>query len=130
MSIRTDRVGETIREVVAEAIRNLADPGLEVVSITGCDVTADLAYARVFFSTLHDDDAERAGAQGALDRARGRLQAQVARSLHTRRTPKLSFHVDESIVQGDRIEQILASLDIPDETPPGTGDFDDESSDV
>ena len=39
-------------EVVAEELERMNDPRLELVTFTGVDVSRDLAYATVYYSTL------------------------------------------------------------------------------
>lgn len=109
MSLRAERVGETIRSILAVEILDLTDPRLELVAITGVDVTPDLAHATAYFDVLGDDDAQLA-AQRALDGATRRLQQSVARSLETRRTPKLAFSPDHGITAGERIDARLREL--------------------
>lgn len=109
MTLRTDRVGEAIREVIAAAVADLTDPRLGLVSITGVDVAPDMANAVVYFSTFGDDDGiEATGA--ALTAAAGRLQRAVAREVRLKRTPRLRFEVDHGIVEGERIDAVLREL--------------------
>ena len=49
---RTVRLGELLREVVAEELERVDDPRLELVSITTVDVDADLNRAIVYFDSL------------------------------------------------------------------------------
>lgn len=109
MTLRTDRVGEAIREVLAAAVADLTDPRLGLVSITGVDVAPDLANAVVYYSTYGDDAAiEATGA--ALSHAGGRLQRAVARGVRLKRTPRLTFEVDHGIVEGEKIDAVLREL--------------------
>lgn len=108
MTLRTDRVGEVVREVLAEEIVRLTDPGLGFLTITGVDVTPDLAHALVFFSVF--DSEERDATARALARARPRLQARLGASLRLKRTPELRFAPDVGIEAGERIDAILRDL--------------------
>ena len=49
----------------------------------------------------------RARSLRALERAHGVLQARIARELHLKRTPQLSFHYDETLDQAMRLEQLI-----------------------
>lgn len=109
MTLRTDRVGEAIREVIATAVADLTDPRLGLVSITGVDVAPDFANAVVYYSTLGDDATiEATGA--ALTHAGGRLQRAVAAGMRLKRTPHLTFEVDHGILEGEKIDAALREL--------------------
>ena len=66
---RTARLNESLLEVLAEELERLSDPRLELVTITGVDVTRDLSHAKVFFSTL---GAETTDTTGNVARCRAR----------------------------------------------------------
>lgn len=109
MTLRTERVGEAIREVIAAAVADLTDPRLGLVTITGVDVAPDLANAVVYYSTLGDEEGlEATGA--ALTNAAGRLQRAVAHEVRLKRTPRLRFEADHGIVEGERIDAILRDI--------------------
>ena len=109
MTLRAERIGETIRSILAVELLELTDPRLEMVTVTGVDVTPDLAHASVWFDVLGGEEA-RTGAQRALDGATRRLQQVVARGLHARRTPKLTFAPDHGIAAGERLDATLREL--------------------
>lgn len=112
--MRTERVGQSIREVLAEEIARLEDPGLGLVSITNVRVSGDLRHATVFFSVL-DPNTDVESTADALRRARKRLQSSIGSQLRMKRTPVLSFELDEAVIVGERIDRILRDL-------PETGD--------
>ncbi len=112
---RTARLNEAVLEVVAEELERMNDPRLELVTITGVDVTRDLAYATVYYSTLgattagaSDNFSDDAGV--ALNNAAPHLRSVVGRQLRIRQVPKLTFKVDPGIVSGQRIEEILREI--------------------
>ncbi len=125
MTLRAERIGETIRSILAVELLELTDPRLEMVTVTGVDVTPDLAHASVWFDVLGGEEA-RVGAQRALDGATRRLQQAVARGLHARRTPKLTFAPDHGIAAGERLDATLRELRssgiLDDTTGDGPGD--------
>jgi ribosome-binding factor A len=112
---RTERVGEEIREVVADLIaRELKDPRIGFVTITRADVTADLASARVYVSVLGDQRQRQASLQG-LARAAGFVRRELGRRLRLRRAPEVTFVYDRGIEATERVAQLLA------EAPPDQG---------
>src|SRR5437016_4254349 len=103
---RLDRVNESLREVLADALERIDDDRLELVTVTGVRVDRDLRYARVWFDTL----GSREEVAGALAEYRVRLQAAVGRQLRLKHTPELTFDPDPAIATGTRVEEILREL--------------------
>jgi len=106
---RARRVGDRIREELAEILRReVHDPALEMVTVTGVDVDRELAYATIYVTTI---DPERRGEvlQG-FERARGFLRSALAARVPLRTFPRLRFRYDTSVDQGARIESLLHEL--------------------
>lgn len=106
-SPRGRRVDQALRAELARALPGLADPRLEMVSITDVRATHDLREAVVHVSVL-GDEARRARALAGLESARGFLQGRVA-TLGYKHTPQLRFAYDTALEQGLRINEILAA---------------------
>jgi phosphoesterase RecJ-like protein len=120
---RMRRVNMVLREVLAEGVEALEDPGLGFVTITSVRATSDLSQATVYVSVLGSEK-RRARSLRALDRAHGVLQSRVARELHFKRTPQLSFHYDETIDQAMRLEELISrEQEPPVEAFPGMTDI-------
>lgn len=109
-SQRADRVGQAIRDELSQLLtRHVHDPGIGFITLTRVKVSPDLQAARVYYTTLGDEQAQRETAK-ALKRASPFLRRQLGQRIRLRRVPELEFFYDESIAQGDRIEQILQEL--------------------
>jgi ribosome-binding factor A len=121
------RVNESVRAVVAEAVGDLKDPRIGLVTVTSVDVTPDLSEARVFVSVLGSEKKRRATLAG-LESARGVLQARINRELNLRKTPTLSFAYDESVERGVRMSALIDELaaELPDRPPEDEPDADDQ----
>jgi ribosome-binding factor A len=118
------RVNEAVRAVVAEAVGELQDPRIGLVTITGVEVSPDLREGRVFVSVLGGERKRRATLAG-LESAHGVLQARLARELRLKRTPQLSFEYDPSVERGMRMSTLideLAAEGARDDTPGDGGD--------
>jgi ribosome-binding factor A len=104
-------VGETIRQVVADALTRgeLRDPRIGLVTVTRVDVSGDLSHARVYVSP-QGDDAERIRALEGLRSASGFLRSMVAKVLTTRSVPELHVELDRGLQHAQRIDQLLAEL--------------------
>ena len=107
-SARMRRVDEAIREVLADAIaKHVKDPRVGFVTVTDVDTSPDLRHARVFISAMGDDDERNATLDGLVS-AHGILQRRIAEELRLKRTPALSFELDETVARAARLEQLLA----------------------
>lgn len=106
---RSERVGELLRQIIAEELDRIDDERLAEVAITGVEVDNELMKAVVYYDAL-DEDAEHAA---ALEEHRRRLKSAIGSQARLRRTPELVFDADPSISTGSRIDEILAGLEIP-----------------
>lgn len=110
-SFRSHRVGDLLRDELSAILsREMEDPRLGLVSVTGVEMSSDLKVANVYLSAV-DPDADVEGMIRVLERARGFLRNQLKRrKLGLRHLPELRFHHDDSIERGSRIEHILREL--------------------
>lgn len=106
MTERRRRVNEAVKQVLSEAVRELKDPRVGFVTVTGTEVTTDMAYATVYVSVLGDEK-KRERTLAGLAAAHGFLQSRVARELKLRRTPRLTFEYDASVETGVRMSQLI-----------------------
>ena len=107
---RPQKVAEQIRIELSELLaRDVHDPGIGFITLTKVSVTPDLQLARVYYTSLGDEKAQRETAK-ALARAMPFLRRQIGARIRLRRVPELTFFFDESIGHTDRIEQILQDL--------------------
>ncbi|MFZ4454196.1 30S ribosome-binding factor RbfA [Salibacterium aidingense] len=109
-NVRADRVGEQIKKELADILsREVKDPRVQFVTVTGVDVTGDLQQARVFITVLGEED-DKEETLKALQKARGFIRSEIGNRIHLRKTPEISFAFDESIDYGNRIERLLKEL--------------------
>jgi ribosome-binding factor A len=103
------RVNESVRQVLAEAVPELKDPRIGLVTVTGVNTTPDLHHATVFVSVLGSDRKRRESLRG-LEAAHGLLQSRLARELRMKRTPQLTFEYDPSVERGVRMSRLIDEL--------------------
>ena len=106
---RTARVNEVVRESLADELGRMSDPRLEMVTITGVEVSSDVRYADVYYSRFGTPE-EAEGSAAALTSATPRLRSVLGREVRLKFVPELRFHVDESIAAGQRIEAVIKSI--------------------
>ena len=98
MSRRTERLGSTIRDELAQMIlRDLSDPRLTgLPSITRVQVSEDLSIADVFV-TIMGTPGQQTAALNALRHSAGLMRTKLTKALPMRTTPYLKFHADENL---------------------------------
>ncbi len=112
---RAQRVADQIQRDLASLIQfEIDDPRIGMVSVTGVEVSSDLAHAKVFVTSLAGGNAaqEPSGkaekeSTAALNGAAGYLRSLLARRLQLRTVPKLSFHYDASIERGRQLDELI-----------------------
>jgi len=111
---RTDRISETIREIVATQLERLGDERVELVTVTGVTVDNDLNVAKIFYSALVAESENRLDeVPEALAELRWPIQQIVNRSIRARKTPQIEFHTDEVLAAALRIDDILNNRVFP-----------------
>ena len=113
---RQGRINEEIQKEMTSILRKVKDPRVSeaFISVTAADCTADLKYAKIYYSALTGDQKEIAK---GLKAATGFIRRELARSLNLRITPELTFYNDSSISYGAHIASILEGLEISPEEP-------------
>ena len=116
---RQHRVGDAARQEICEILRDVKDPRVSgaFITVTAVEVTPDLKYAKVFYSTLSDNatpEEEKELRQG-LRSAAGYVRSQLAQRLNLRITPELTFIKDESLKRGVDIAAKINDLEFHDD---------------
>jgi ribosome-binding factor A len=109
MSGRMRRVNESVRAVVAEAIGELKDPRIGLVTVTGVSVSPDLHEGTVYVSVLGNEK-KRLATLAGLESAHAVVQARLARELRMKRTPHLTFEYDPSVEHGVKMTKLIDEL--------------------
>ena len=111
MSVRQEKIQEQLVQELSEMIRReLRDPRLGFVTLTGAEITRDLRHAKVFVSVMGDEEARKQSLK-ALNSASGMLRGEFARRAHLRVAPEMEFRFDEGIERGQRIFELLHSVE-------------------
>ena len=110
---RMRRVDEVLKREISSTIeKELAGEFKALVTITRVKTAPDLRHAKVFVSVL-GSEAQHLEALEALRHYRHELQHQIARRVTLKFTPVLSFELDRTPEEADRILSIIDELDIP-----------------
>ena len=110
MTTRQDRVSDLIKDEVSRLLlRDVRDPRIGFVTITGVSVSPDLRNARVFVSVLGEPAARDASIE-ALNSAAGFFRRRLFRNLGLRYPPSIEFRLDDSLDRGERIDRALRRI--------------------
>ncbi len=104
---RLRKIESELQRVLAELIaREVKDPRVGNVTITGVRLAADMGVAKVFyapFASAHPQEAVQAG----LTRAAGFLRGEAGRRLGLRHAPRLDFVFDDTTEKAARLTGII-----------------------
>ena len=111
---RQGRINDEFQKEVAMILREVKDPRVSgaFISVTGAEVTPDLKYAKVYYSSLMGDKKEiRMGLRSSA----GFIRGQIAKRMNLRITPEITFVEDGSIEYGAKISKILEGITFSDD---------------
>jgi ribosome-binding factor A len=104
---RSLRVADQIQRELAEIIRTeLKDPRVAMITLTGVEVTADYAHAKVFY-TLMGTAEQRTETEAGLKKAGGFLRSQIAHRIKLHTAPQLHFVYDASVERGFELSRLI-----------------------
>ena len=93
------------RELALLVQREVRDPRLGMITLSGVKVSRDLAFADVYFTMLGCADSQ--AAEALLNETAGFLRAGLAQALKVRTTPRLRFHFDKTLETGIKVSQAI-----------------------
>jgi len=110
-NLRHERVRELLKREIGEAIRReFHVNAVGLITVNDVEVGGDLKSAVVFISILGNAEQQKRALQ-VLEEHRIRIQGLVGRAVVLKFTPTLKFVVDDSIVRGNRVLQIIEELE-------------------
>ena len=122
---RVERVTDRIQEEVSDLLlKQIRDPRIDFVTVTGVKISPDLELATVYVSVLGDAEASQ-NALKALEGAAGYVRRQLAIRLGMRTTPAVRFALDESWERGAKVDALLDRL--RNEEPPAASSDDEDT---
>ena len=106
MADRTQRIQTIIKKNISEIIQfELKNPRIGFVTVSDVIVSKDFSYAKVYVSFLgskypHQNLEE-------LNKTKGYVRSSLAKKLDIRKTPEITFLLDESYTKSERLEEVL-----------------------
>ncbi|MBQ4766980.1 30S ribosome-binding factor RbfA [Pectobacterium versatile] len=109
---RTQRVAQEMQKEIAIIIqREVKDPRIGMATVSGVEVSRDLAYAKVFVTFLNDNEPEQIQiAVKALQDASGFIRKLIGKAMRLRVVPELTFSYDNSLVEGMRMSNLVTNV--------------------
>lgn len=102
------RVADQLQRELAEQIqREVKDPRIGLVTLTGVDLTPDYAVATVWFTVFPSDEETIARTEEGLKRAATFLRGRVGRALRIHTSPELRFTIDRSVERGVAMSRLI-----------------------
>ena len=109
MNLKIERLESTfVKEISRILMEEVKDEDIKFVTITDCDITNDLSYAKVYFTVL--DMTRKADTIKALNHAKSFIRGQLSKRVEMRHTPELTFIFDESIEYGKQFDNIIDKI--------------------
>jgi len=107
---RAVRVGDLIlREIAFLLLKEVKDPRVQGVTLTGIRLSNDLKRAKIFYSVVGDQrKIERA--QTGLNSAKGFIKREIGIKMELRYVPEISFLHDPSLEAGSHMERLFGKI--------------------
>ncbi len=99
---------ELVRTISETLLLETNDEFLKTITITGADISHDLSYAKIYFTSILEKDKKEL--EKEMEESSTFIRKFVAEKMDLRQTPKLKFIYDESIEYGNKIEHILNEI--------------------
>jgi ribosome-binding factor A len=110
MSRRLNRVEEACHEVLSEVLqKEVKDPRVGFVTITGVKLSPDLMHCRVYVSVLGDDDEVKRSMEG-LQSAKGYMRSELGKHLRIKYLPEIDFALDSAGAEALRLAGIMRQV--------------------
>lgn len=112
-------IQKDLSEIFQRDVRHLI--GNAFVTVTGVEVSPDLGFAKIFISLMMVEDKKRF--MTTLDNHKKEIRKALGNKIgkQVRIVPEIAFFLDETQDQAQKIEDLLAGLDIPPEEQEDSG---------
>ncbi len=109
MNVKIERINHMIMEEVSKILMlEIKDENIKFVTVTDCDTSNDLSYAKIYVTVLEEDKKEET--LKALNKASSFIRSELAKRIEIRNIPELKFYYDESISYGEKIDKIIDKI--------------------
>ncbi len=107
MTQKQKKASELMRQEISLTIlREVKDPRLGFVTVTRCEVSADLSYCKVYVTVLGDEET-KARNLALLSGAADFIRVCISKRVRMRQVPALDFRQDTSIDETVRLFELM-----------------------
>lgn len=120
---RTDRVSQQVHKEIASILNQEFKhqaPDLCMVTVSGVEISRDLAHAKVYVTFLEMDEEKVKASMALLEEGKSFVRGLLSRRVRMRNTPALKFIQDRSITEGMRISNIVSQVTREEEAKRGS----------
>lgn len=95
-------IGKNITEIIQFEVKN---PHIGFCTVSEVEVSPDFSYAKVFVSFLGAKYPKQNLEE--LNKTKGYIRSSLARKIDIRKTPEISFYLDETFEKTKHLDEIL-----------------------
>jgi len=109
MSVKIERLNDQFQKEISIIIQTeVKNQDIKFVTITGCEITNDLSFCKVYFTVF--DTTKKESTLKALNGAKSFIRGKLSQRIEIRHTPELKFIYDDSIDYGNKIEKLIEQI--------------------
>ena len=110
MAVKKEKMNGILQRELTDIIsKEVKNPQVGFITITGVEVTGDFSLAKVYVTFLGQGYRKKHGLE-ALEKSKGFIRSMLASRLTIRRVPELKFIYDSSLDYGDKIESLIKEI--------------------
>ncbi|MDG2228850.1 MAG: 30S ribosome-binding factor RbfA [Gammaproteobacteria bacterium] len=103
------RIEVKIHRIISEAISlKIKDKRLKTIIITEVNLSRDLGYAKIYFTSLNQDNQNKNNID-ILNKASGFLRKEISNKLSIKKVPELTFIFDTKEEEANHINKLIDS---------------------
>lgn len=95
-------IGKNISEIIQFEVKN---PRIGFCTVSEVEVSADFSYAKVYVSFLGTKYPKQN--LDELNKTKGYIRSSLARKIDIRKTPEITFYLDDLYEKTERLDEIL-----------------------
>jgi ribosome-binding factor A len=108
--LRIEKIQELMKQEISQIIlRELKDPRIGFVTVTGVEITGDLSEATAYVSIMGSEEQIKDTWRG-LQSSLGFIRREIGHRIRLRVTPDLTFALDKSLDYSAHIQELLNKI--------------------
>ncbi|MCD7974610.1 MAG: 30S ribosome-binding factor RbfA [Phascolarctobacterium sp.] len=108
--LRVKKVQEAIKQEISNMlVHDVKDPRIQLVTVTGVDLTSDMSLAKIYV-TFYGERDKQEEAWKAMNNALGFMRTEIAKRIRLRSVPSLVLVKDTSMEYSAHIQSILEKI--------------------